>query len=39
MVLLNPIPEVRQVLEVTGIPSIIPMYDGFEAAETILLLK
>lgn len=39
MVLLGPIPEVRQVLEVTGIPSIIPMYDGFEAAETILLLK
>ncbi len=37
MVLLRPLPEVRNVLEVTGIPSIIPMYDGFEAAETIVL--
>lgn len=39
MVLLGPIPEVRQVLEVTGIPSIIPIYDGLESAETVLLLK
>ena len=39
MVLLSPIPEVRQVLEVTGIPSIIPVYDGLESAETVLLLK
>lgn len=39
MVLLGPIPEVRNILELTGIPSIIPMYDGLEAAETILLAK
>src|SRR5215510_1872385 len=37
MVLLKPIPEVRSVLEVTGIPSMIPMYDGLESAETVLL--
>jgi hypothetical protein len=28
---------VKSVLEVTGIPGVIPMYDGFESAETILL--
>ena len=39
MVLLGPISEVREILEVTGIPSIIPLYDGLEAAETILLTK
>jgi len=37
MVLLRPIPEVRHVLEITGIPSMIPMYDGLESAETVLL--
>ena len=37
MVLLNPTPDVRSVLEVTGIPAIIPIYDGLESAETILL--
>jgi anti-anti-sigma factor len=37
MVLLHPIPEVRSVLEITGIPSIIPIYDGFESAETVLM--
>jgi anti-anti-sigma factor len=37
MVLLNPIPEVKSVLEITGIPAIIPMYDGFESAEAVLL--
>jgi anti-anti-sigma factor len=37
MVLLSPIPEVRNVLEVTGVPSMIPLYDGFESAETVLL--
>jgi anti-sigma B factor antagonist len=37
LVLLKPIPEVRSVLEVTGIPSIIPLYDGLESAETVLL--
>ena len=39
MVLLAPIPEVKQVLEMTGIPSIIPVYNGLESAETVLLLK
>ena len=37
MVLLSPIPEVRRVLEITGIPAIIPIYDGLESAETVLL--
>jgi anti-sigma B factor antagonist len=39
MVLLKPIPEVRKVLEVTGIPAIIPVYDGFESAEVVLLYE
>jgi len=37
MVLLRPIPEVKHILEVTGIPAIIPVLDGFESAETLLL--
>jgi anti-anti-sigma factor len=37
MVLLNPSPEVKSVLEITGIPAIIPIYDGLESAETVLL--
>lgn len=37
MVLLNPMPDVRSVLEITGIPAIIPVYDGLESAETVLL--
>jgi len=37
MVLLNPIPEVLEILEVTGIPSIIPIYSRLESAETVLL--
>jgi anti-anti-sigma factor len=36
MVLLQPSPEVRRVLEITGIPAIIPIYDGLESAETVL---
>jgi len=36
MVILNPIPNVQHVLEVTGIPAIIPIYSSFESAETIL---
>jgi hypothetical protein len=39
MVLLNPAPEVRNVLEVAGISDLIPVYDGFESAETVLLAK
>lgn len=37
MVLLNPIPEVQDVLELTGIPAIIPIYSQLESAETILM--
>ena len=37
MVLLNPTPDVRSVLEVTGVPAIIPVYDGLESAEAVLL--
>jgi anti-sigma B factor antagonist len=37
MVLINPIPDVYNVLEVSGIPSIIPIYSEFESAETVLL--
>jgi len=36
MVLLNPIPEVQQVLEITGIPAIIPVFSKLESAETVL---
>jgi anti-sigma B factor antagonist len=37
MVLLNPTPDVQNVLEITGIPAIIPIYSHFESAETILM--
>lgn len=37
MVLLNPTPDVHNVLEVTGIPGIIPVYSQFESAEAVLL--
>ncbi len=37
MVLLSPTPDVRNVLEITGIPAVIPVYDGIESAETVLL--
>jgi len=37
MVLLSPLPDVQQVLEVTGIPAIIPIYSHLESAETILM--
>ena len=37
MVLLNPIPEVQNILEITGIPAIIPIYSSLESAETVLL--
>jgi anti-anti-sigma factor len=39
MVLLNPIPAVREVLELTGIPAIIPLYGNFESAQAVLLAK
>jgi anti-sigma B factor antagonist len=37
MVILNPIPDVQHVLEVTGIPAIIPIYSHLESAETVLM--
>jgi anti-sigma B factor antagonist len=37
MFLLSPIPEVRSVLEVTGIPAIIPIHDALESAEAAFL--
>jgi anti-anti-sigma factor len=37
MVLLNPNPEVHHVLEVTGIPAIIPIHPTLASAETGLL--
>ena len=37
MVLLHPIPGVQSVLEITGIPAIIPSYSELESAETVLL--
>jgi anti-sigma B factor antagonist len=39
MVLLSPLPEVRSTLDITGIPGIIPVYDGAESAEAALLVK
>jgi len=37
MVIINPIPEVQSVLEITGIPAIIPIYSHLESAKTILM--
>jgi anti-sigma B factor antagonist len=37
MALLNPTPEVRKALDVTGIAKVIPVYDDIEPAETMLL--
>jgi anti-anti-sigma factor len=37
IVILNPTPDVFSVLEVTGIPAIIPVYSSLESAETILM--
>ena len=37
MILLNPIPEVQSILEITGIPEIIPIYSQLESAVTVLL--
>lgn len=37
MVLLKPTSEVFGILEVTGIPAIIPIYSQLESAETVLM--
>lgn len=36
MVLINPIPEVQNILEVADIPAIIPVYSHYESAEAVL---
>ena len=36
IVILRPIPDVQSVLEITGIPGIIPMYSHLESAEAVL---
>lgn len=37
IVILRPIPEVLNVLEIAGIPAIIPIYSHLESAETVLM--
>ncbi len=37
MAIINPIPDVQHVLEITGIPAIIPIYSQLESAEAVLL--
>ena len=39
MVLVGPTPEVRTLLEEAGVPAIIPIYDGLESAEAVVLVK
>ncbi|HRQ23640.1 MAG TPA: STAS domain-containing protein [Anaerolineales bacterium] len=37
MALLHPTGDVKNVLEMTGIPAVIPMYDQSESAQVVLL--
>lgn len=37
LALLNPSPEVKEILEITGIPAVIPMYEQIESAQAVLL--
>lgn len=37
MVILRPTKEVMEVLDITNIPSIIPVYNNLESAEAVLL--
>ena len=37
LAIVEPTPEVQNVLEITGIPGIIPVYSQFESAEAVLL--
>jgi anti-sigma B factor antagonist len=37
ILILRPIPEVHNVLDIAGIPGIIPIYSHLESAETALL--
>lgn len=36
IVILSPIPDVQNVLEIAGIPAIIPIYSHLESAEAVL---
>ena len=38
MALLSPSPEVKNILDVTGIPAMIPVYAGLESAEATILV-
>ena len=37
IVLLRPIPEVQNALDIAGIPTVIPIYSHLESAETALM--
>jgi anti-anti-sigma factor len=37
MVIIDPVPDVQSVLEITGIPIIIPIYSQLESTEAALL--
>ena len=37
IIIINPIPEVHNILEITGIPAIIPVYSHYESAEAVLM--
>jgi len=39
MVILNPIPDVKNLLEVTAIPADIPIYSYLKSAETVLMVS
>ena len=39
MALLNPVPDVRKILDLTGMPGVIPVYDSIEFAQTMLLAE
>ena len=39
MVLLSPKADIRDVLEITGIPAIIPIHEGLKSAEAMLTAK
>lgn len=38
MVIIGPTPDVLNVLEITGIPAIIPIYSHFESAKAVLTI-
>ena len=37
LVLVGATPEVKSILEITGIPGVIPMYDKLESTEAVLM--